>query len=421
MQSLEVPAGHPGGTGAPSLSIEPWGRGPNGVARTGRPACCADGAAGSWRQRRYHVPVEPRPVPQPASSPDSPVVASDAFDGRPGLPDRFGRALRDLRISVTDRCNFRCPYCMPAELFGRDFAFLPHDQVLTFEEITRLAAVFVDLGVGKLRITGGEPLVRRDLPVLISELAGLRTPEGAPVDLTLTTNGSALRPLAGPLADAGLGRITVSLDSLDDAVFGSMNGVDFPVSRVLDGIAAARAAGLAPIKVNTVVRRGMNEASILPLARWARDEGLILRFIEYMDVGHSNGWRLDDVVPAEEILATIGDELPLEPAPANYRGEVAGRYRYADGSGEVGVIASVTRPFCGDCTRARLSAEGTCTPACSRRPGTDLKGPLRDGESDAQLADRIRAVWAVRADRYSELRSAATSHLPRVEMFALGG
>jgi cyclic pyranopterin phosphate synthase len=361
----------------------------------------------------YHVDVM-----DPLEPPDS---AAAAFDGRPGLPDRFGRALRDLRISVTDRCNFRCPYCMPAELFGRDFAFLPRDQVLSFEEISRLAGIFVDLGVAKLRITGGEPLVRRDLPVLISELATLRTPEGEAVDLTLTTNGSALRSLAGPLREAGLGRITVSLDSLDDEVFGRMNGVDFPVSRVLDGIAAARSAGLAPIKVNTVVRRGLNEEAILPLARWAREEGLVLRFIEYMDVGTANGWRLDDVVPADEILGLIDVEMPLEPLAANYRGEVAGRYRYRDGGGEVGVIASVTRPFCGDCTRARLSAEGSLYTCLFATTGTDLKGPLRDGETDAQLADRIRAVWAARADRYSELRSEATERLPKVEMFALGG
>jgi cyclic pyranopterin phosphate synthase len=380
--------------------------------------------------------VESTPRPEPFSSPGSEVASAaatgsptepphvsgdDAFDGRPGLPDRFGRALRDLRISVTDRCNFRCPYCMPAELFGRDFAFLPRDQMLTFEEITRLAAIFVDLGVGKLRITGGEPLVRRDLPVLVSELASLRTPEGGPVDLTLTTNGSALRPLAGALRGAGLQRITVSLDSLDDAVSAQMNGVDFPVARVLDGIAAARSAGLAPIKINAVIRRGLNEASILPLARWARDEGLVLRFIEYMDVGTANGWRLDDVVPADEILAMLDAELPLEAVVANYRGEVAGRYRYRDGGGEIGVIASVTRPFCGDCTRARLSAEGQLYTCLFAVHGTDLKSPLRNGEGDAELADRIRAVWSSRTDRYSELRSAATERLPKVEMFALGG
>ena len=310
---------------------------------------------------------------------------------------------------------------MPAEVFGRDFAFLPHDQVLSFEEITRLARLFVGLGVGKLRITGGEPLVRRDLPVLIGELAALRQPDGEPPDLTLTTNGSALRPLAEPLARAGLGRITVSVDSLDDSIARAMNGVDFPIARVLDGIAAAREAGLAPIKINTVVRRGLNEASVLPLARWARDEGLILRFIEYMDVGTTNGWRVDDVVSAEEILGLIDAELPLAPVDANYRGEVAGRYRYLDGSGEVGVIASVSRPFCGDCTRARLSADGQLYTCLFATRGTDLKGPLRDGESDTELEDRIRAVWGIRADRYSELRSAATERLPKVEMFALGG
>ena len=263
--------------------------------------------------------------------------------------------------------------------------------------------------------------MRRNLPALIGYLAPLRTADGERVDLTLTTNGSALKALAAPLAEAGLQRITVSLDSLDDEVFGAMNGVDFPVSRVLDGIAAAREAGLAPIKINTVVRRGMNEASILPLARWARDEGLILRFIEYMDVGHSNGWRLDDVVPAEEILSTIDAELPLEPVAANYRGEVAGRYRFRGGDGEIGVIASVSRPFCGDCTRARLSAEGHLYTCLFAVAGTDLKTPLRAGETDAELTARIEAIWGVRADRYSELRSAATERLPKVEMFALGG
>jgi cyclic pyranopterin phosphate synthase len=342
--------------------------------------------------------------------------------GDPGVQlDRLGRPLRDLRISVTDRCNFRCPYCMPAEVFGRDFAFLPRSLVLSFEEVARLASIFVDLGVRKLRITGGEPLVRRDLPVLVGYLARLRTPDGSSIDLTLTTNGSALRALAKPLAEAGLQRITVSLDSLDDAVFGAMNGVDFPVTRVLEGIAAARDAGLAPIKVNTVVRRGMNEGSVLPLARWARKEGLILRFIEYMDVGHSNGWRLDDVVPATEILATIDAELPIEHVSPGYRGEVAGRFRYRDGTGEIGVIASVTRPFCSDCTRARLSADGHLYTCLFAVAGTDLKTPLREGDSDAELAARIRKIWSDRVDRYSELRSEATERLPKVEMFALGG
>jgi cyclic pyranopterin phosphate synthase len=349
----------------------------------------------------------------------SPAPSTD-FDGRPGRLDTLGRALRDLRISVTDRCNFRCPYCMPKEVFGRDFEFLPHDAVLSYEEIERLARVFVGLGVAKLRITGGEPLVRRNLPDLIAMLAAIRTPDGEATDLTLTTNGSALRALAKPLADAGLGRITVSLDSLDDATFRRMNGVDFPVARVLDGIAAAREAGLSPIKINVVVRRGENEASILPLARWARAEGLVLRFIEYMDVGNANGWRLDDVVPAAEVIATISAEVPLVAADPSYRGEVAERWAYADGGGEIGVIASVTRPFCGDCTRARLSAEGKLYTCLFSATGHDLRGALRAGGSDADLTTLVERVWAGRADRYSELRSAST-RLPHIEMFALGG
>jgi cyclic pyranopterin phosphate synthase len=310
---------------------------------------------------------------------------------------------------------------MPAEVFGRDFEFLPRAEVLSYEEIERLAAVFLDLGVRKLRITGGEPLVRRNLPDLVASLAALRTPDGETPDLTLTTNGSALRALALPLADAGLQRITVSLDSLDDAVFRRMNGVDFPVVRVLDGIAAAREAGLSPIKVNVVVKRGENEASVLPMARWAREEGLILRFIEYMDVGNANGWRLDDVVPAADLVAEISAEMPLAPADADYRGEVAERWRYVDGSGEIGVIASVTRPFCGDCTRARLAAEGKLYTCLFSAVGHDLRGPLRGGASDADLHDLIAGIWAGRDDRYSDLRTASTSHLPKVEMFALGG
>ena len=335
--------------------------------------------------------------------------------------DLLGRSLHDLRISVTDRCNFRCTYCMPEEVFGRDYRFLPRAELLTYEEIRRLAAVFVELGVRKLRITGGEPLVRRGLPELIAMLAELRGPSGEELDLTLTTNGSALRQLAAPLADAGLRRITVSLDSLDDAVFSKINGVDFPVRRVLDGIDAARSAGLAPIKVNMVVQRGVNEASIVPMARWARAEGLVLRFIEYMDVGTANGWRLDDVVTAGEIVRRIGAELPLEPLVANYRGEVASRWAYADGSGEIGVIASVSKPFCGDCTRARLSADGQLYTCLFAATGHDLRAPLRAGAADADLHDLVAGIWRGRGDRYSELRSAATSRLPRVEMFAVGG
>jgi cyclic pyranopterin phosphate synthase len=333
------------------------------------------------------------------------------------LVDPFGRTIRDLRISITDRCNFRCTYCMPADVFGRDYVFLPRAAILTFEEIVRLARLFVALGVEKLRITGGEPTVRRDLPDLVRMLVAI---EGVR-DVTLTTNGSALRRLAGPLAGAGLRRITVSLDSLDDEVFRRMNGVDLPVSRVLDGIAAARAAGMAPIKVNMVVRRGVNEESLLPVARWARDEGLVVRFIEFMDVGNTNGWRMDEVVPAAEILARLDAELPLEALLPNYAGEVANRYRYRDGSGEVGVIASVTRPFCGSCTRARLSAEGELFTCLFAGRGMDLKAPLRAGATDDEMLERVRAAWRGRADRYSELRAAGTAALPRVEMFAIGG
>ena len=335
--------------------------------------------------------------------------------------DTLGRPLHDLRISVTDRCNFRCTYCMPKEVFGRDYAFLPHDQILTFEEIERAARIFVELGVGKLRITGGEPLVRRNLPDLVAMLAALRQPDGQPLDLTLTTNGSALRALAQPLADAGLGRVTVSLDSLDDAVFGAMNGIDFPVARVLDGIDAALEAGLTPVKVNMVVRRGVNESSVLPMAEWARATGVTLRFIEYMDVGHSNGWRLDDVVSAEELVALIGSRWTISPVDAAYLGEVAGRWSYDDGRGEIGIISSVTKPFCGDCTRARLSAEGQLYTCLFSATGHDVRGQLRGDPSDEALRTYLGGLWRARDDRYSELRSAATSRLPRIEMFAMGG
>ena len=331
--------------------------------------------------------------------------------------DRLDRPLRDLRISVTDRCNFRCLYCMPREVFGRDFQFLERAELLTFEEIARLSRLFVGAGVRKLRLTGGEPLVRRDLPGLVALLAEIPGVE----DLTLTTNGSLLARLAAPLAAAGLRRITVSLDSLDDATFRRMNDVDFPVTRVLEGIEAAEAAGLAPIKINMVVRRGLNEASVLPMARHFRERGFILRFIEYMDVGHTNGWRMEDVVPAAEIVAAIDAELPLEALPPNYPGEVADRWRYRDGSGEIGVIASVTQPFCGACTRARLSAEGLLYTCLFGVRGHDLRAPLRAGATDAELGERIAALWRGRSDRYSELRSAATVGLPKVEMSHIGG
>jgi cyclic pyranopterin phosphate synthase len=336
--------------------------------------------------------------------------------------DRLGRHLRDLRISVTDRCNFRCPYCMPSEVFGRDYAFLPREEILSYEEIDRLAGVFVGLGVRKLRITGGEPTVRRGLPDLIAMLAAHRTPEGEPLDIALTTNGSALRHLARPLAEAGLSRVTVSLDSLDDATFRSMNGVDFPVAKVLDGIDAAMEAGLGPVKVNVVLKRGANDAGIVDMARWARDAGHTLRFIEYMDVGTTNGWRLDEVVPATEVIDAISAVWPLEAAAPSYAGEVAERWRYLDGQGEIGVIASVTRPFCGDCTRARISAEGKLYTCLFSAIGHDLRAPLREGLDAAALATLVGGIWGGRDDRYSELRAADTEKkLPKIEMFALGG
>jgi GTP 3',8-cyclase len=333
------------------------------------------------------------------------------------LLDQLARPMRDLRISVTDRCNYRCAYCMPAEVFGRDFAFLPRDEVLRFEEITRLARLFVELGVAKLRLTGGEPTVRRGLPDLVRQLTAI---PGAR-DIALTTNGSTLRRLAAPLAEAGLRRITISLDSLDDSIYRAMNGADMPVAVVLDGVAAAREAGFDPIKVNMVVKRGANEGSVLPMARWAREQGVVLRMIEFMDVGHSNGWELASVVSREEILATIGAVFPFDPLPATYPGEVASRFRYQDGAGEFGVIASVTGAFCRSCTRARLSAEGHLFTCLFAATGLDLKGPLRAGESDDHLRERIRAVWNARADRYSELRAAETGDRPRVEMWAIGG
>jgi cyclic pyranopterin phosphate synthase len=328
--------------------------------------------------------------------------------------DRLGRPLRDLRISVTDRCNFRCVYCMPKSVFGSDYRFLERKELLTFEEIARVARLAVGLGVEKLRLTGGEPLVRKDVEKLIALLA----PLGA--ELTLTTNASLLAAKAQALADAGLDRVTVSLDSLDDDVFRAMNDVDFPVSRVLDGIDAAAAAGL-PVKVNAVVKRGLNDDAILPLARHFRERGHTLRFIEYMDVGATNGWRLDDVVPAAEIVERISAELPLEPVDPNYRGEVARRWRYADGSGEIGVIASVTQPFCGDCTRARISAEGRIYTCLFGVRGHDLRAAIRGGSSDEELAGRLAAIWHKRTDRYSELRSEKTADLPRVEMSYIGG
>jgi GTP 3',8-cyclase len=331
------------------------------------------------------------------------------------LEDTFHRPLRDLRISITDRCNFRCVYCMPKEVYGRDYAFLPRRDLLTFEEIARLAQIFAGLGVEKIRLTGGEPLIRRDVERLVEMLA-----EIPGLDLTLTTNGAALVKKAQALKDAGLGRITVSLDSLDDDIFRVMNDVDFPVQTVLDGIEEASAAGL-PVKVNVVVKRGVNEDSVLPMARHFRDRGHVVRFIEYMDVGHTNGWRLDDVVPAADIVAAIDAELPLEPLPPRYPGEVAERYRYRDGNGEIGVIASVTRPFCGACTRARLSADGSLYTCLFATTGHDLRALVRGDAGDDEIAAALGGIWRERADRYSELRSSATPDLPKVEMSYIGG
>jgi cyclic pyranopterin phosphate synthase len=331
--------------------------------------------------------------------------------------DRLDRPLRDLRISVTDRCNFRCVYCMPREVFGPDYQFLRRDELLTYEEITRATRVLVGLGVEKVRITGGEPLVRRDLDRLIRalrEIPGLR-------DLTLTTNGVLLRAQAKQLAEAGLQRVTVSLDSLDDGVFRAMNDAGVGVETVLGGIEAAQEAGLWPIKVNAVVERGLNDHTVVDLARHFRGTGIIVRFIEFMDVGATNGWRLDHVVTGREIVEMIGREFPIEPAEPSYRGEVARRWRYVDGSGEIGVITSISQPFCGDCTRLRLSPEGELYTCLFGTKGHDIRGPLRAGVSDAALAEIIAAVWRARDDRYSELRTEATSGLPKVEMSHIGG
>ncbi len=332
--------------------------------------------------------------------------------------DKLRRPVRDLRISVTDRCNFRCVYCMPKEVFGKQFEFLRREQLLTFEEIERLTHTFAGMGVEKLRITGGEPLVRRGVDELIARLVpvpGIR-------DVTLTTNGALLARMAPRLAEAGLGRVTVSLDSLDDRTFRAMNDVDFPVADVLDGIEAALAAGLAPVKVNMVVKRGMNDGSILAMAERFRGTGVILRFIEYMDVGATNGWRLDDVVPSREIVSAINERWELEPVDPAYVGEVAARYRYRDGAGEIGLISSVTQPFCHDCTRARLSAEGKLYTCLFASRGHDLRALVRSEISDADLDERLRTLWRVREDRYSELRSQSTPlDLPRVEMSHIGG
>ena len=344
----------------------------------------------------------------------------DAPTGR--LFDALARPLHDLRISVTDRCNFRCVYCMPKEVFDKDYAYLPHASLLSFEEITRIAALFVAHGVEKLRLTGGEPLLRKNLERLIGMLAALRTPSGKPLDLTLTTNGSLLAKKAQSLRDAGLNRVTVSLDALDDATFKRMNDVDFAVADVLAGIDAAHSAGLGPIKVNMVVKAGMNEQEIVPMARYFRDTPYILRFIEYMDVGASNGWNLAEVIPSAEVVRRIAHAgMPLQPVGANYPGETAARWRHANG-GEIGVISSVTQAFCHDCSRARLSTEGKLYTCLFATRGHDLRALLRAGHGDAEISAAIGALWRVRADRYSETRTINTAGLERkVEMSYIGG
>jgi len=341
-------------------------------------------------------------------------TAAPAFRGGE-LLDTLGRPMRDLRISVTDRCNFRCVYCMPREVFDAGHEFLPHSAILSFEEIARLARVFAGLGVRKIRLTGGEPLVRKQLPRLVAMLSEL------PVELTLTTNGSLLARQATALKAAGLHRVTVSLDSLDDATFRAMNDADFPVAKVIDGIEAAAAAGLAPVKINMVVKRGTNDRDIVAMARRWRGTGHIIRFIEYMDVGSTNGWRMDDVVPSAEVVRRISDSWPLEPVDASYPGEVAERWRYRDGAGEVGVISSVTQAFCSSCNRMRLSTEGSLYTCLFGQSGHDLKSLVRAGATDEELRDEIAAVWQRRADRYSEIRTAETAKQRKVEMSYIGG
>jgi cyclic pyranopterin phosphate synthase len=331
------------------------------------------------------------------------------------LLDRLGRPLETLRVSITDRCNFRCVYCMPKEVFGRDYAFLDRRELLSFEEIARVVGVFASLGVRTVRLTGGEPLVRRDVERLVEQLAAI--PD---LELALTTNGALLPQKAQALADAGLSRVTVSLDSVDDAQFRALNDVDFPVDRVLEGIDAAAAAGL-PVKVNAVVKRGANDDGIVALAERFRGTGHVLRFIEYMDVGHTNGWKLDDVVSADEIIRRIGTVWPLEPVASASADSTSLRWRYVDGAGEIGVIASVTKPFCGGCSRARLSAEGRLHTCLFALRGHDLRSPLRAGATDGELTQTLRGIWTRRTDRYSELRTAETAALPKVEMSYIGG
>lgn len=341
------------------------------------------------------------------------------------LADTLARPLQDLRISVTDRCNFRCVYCMPSEVFDKDYAFLPQSSLLTFEEIARVAGIFVAHGVRKIRLTGGEPLLRKNIERLIEMLASLRTPDGEQLDLTLTTNGSLLARKAQSLKNAGLNRVTVSLDSLDDVTFKRMNDVDFPVAEVLNGLEVAHAAGLGPIKVNMVVKGGMNDQEIVPMARYFKDSPFILRFIEYMDVGTSNGWKMDEVIPSAEVVRRIHEVLPLEQIDPNYTGETAERWSYIDGGGEIGVISSVTQVFCKDCSRARLSTEGKLYTCLFATGGYDLRALLRSGNTDQEISSAVAHLWRARSDRYSEIRTANTQDekaaTNKVEMSYIGG
>ena len=331
--------------------------------------------------------------------------------------DKFRRPLRDLRVSVTDRCNFRCPYCMPAEIYGERYQFLPRNDLLTFEEITRIVNITVGLGVKKVRITGGEPLVRQDVEKLVSMISRINGVE----DLAMTTNAYLLSGMAQTLKDAGLHRITVSMDSVDDDVFQRMNGRGFGTAKVMNGIDSAKRAGFNPIKINAVVQKGINDHTLVDLAKWCRDNGHIPRFIEYMDVGTLNEWKLDEVLPADEIVRIIGEELPVEELDPAYVGEVARRYRYLDDKGEFGVISSVTQPFCGDCTRLRLSPEGRIVTCLFAETGTDLREPMRNGATDEQVSDIIQGTWRVREDRYSEERTTMNEPRSKVEMYHIGG
>ncbi len=358
------------------------------------------------RQPAAHIPAS---LPAPAGT----------------IADSLGRTLRDLRISVTDRCNFRCVYCMPKEVFGKDYPYLPQSGLLTFEEITRVAALFVAHGVEKIRLTGGEPLLRKNIEKLVEMLAAIRTPDGRPLDLTLTTNASLLAKKAEALKAAGLRRVSVSLDSLDDATFRRMNDVDFPVAEVLAGIDAAMRAGLGPVKINMVVKKGVNDADIVPMARHFHGSGAIVRFIEFMDVGASNGWKMEEVLPSSEVVRRIGEILPLEPVSPSHAGETAERWRYLDGGGEIGAISSVTRAFCRDCTRARLSTEGKVYTCLFASRGHDLRALLRNGHGDAEISGAIAHLWQQRDDRYSELRALQPGGQPqqgrKIEMSYIGG